>query len=170
MVIAYTEANSLFYLSVSTNENVVIIYKTDSTLSKPVQHGLPVDLTDEKIQSISSAYSARMNSADEFNLLLVGNTGNKTWIADLRNGAVHAERLLAFGTNAYISKGMDGAVIVVLENSNTHGGLLMNNNGENSCLYHKTEILKPLATIPDLVNAVEAPLDTFLAFIADEQD
>jgi hypothetical protein len=58
--------------------------------------------------------------------------------------------------------------MILLENSYNHGGALMNNNGENKCIYHKVESLKKLATLPYLVDALESEVSTLVDFIEDD--
>ena len=55
-----------------------------------------------------------------------------------------------------------------MENSYAHGGILINNNAENTCLYHKIESQKPLATVPHLVDALESSLTNLVDFINDD--
>ena len=57
--------------------------------------------------------------------------------------------------------------LIFMENSYNHGGLLMNNNGENTCLYHESPKLQSLASVPGLINAVGASLADILAYIQD---
>jgi hypothetical protein len=77
-------------------------------------------------------------------------------------------KTLTFGTNAQIAEHTEGRIVITLENSYDHGGLLMNNNGENTCIYHQVEILKPLSHLRGLVDAIDAPLDHLLLFLEED--
>ena len=96
----------------------------------------------------------RNDKGDDYYQFILGDAGDKTWIAEVREGQEHSEKVLTFGTNSRIPRNRDNSILILLENSYTHGGILMNNNGENTCLYHTFDTLKPLATIPHLVNGI----------------
>jgi hypothetical protein len=60
--------------------------------------------------------------------LIFGTDVNKTWIAQIINSQEHKIKDIAFGTDARIIEKDNGNIIILLENSYVHGGLLINNN------------------------------------------
>lgn len=72
-------------------------------------------------------------------------------MAQIRYGNIHKQKMLTFGTNANIIDN-DGTVLISLENSYSHSGILLNNNAENKCMLHKKEASARLARLPNLVN------------------
>jgi hypothetical protein len=118
----------LYFLSLSANRDIAVTFKTDAAFSKPVQYELPVFLSYSRIQTITSVLFTTALGSNELVQLMVGNEGDQTWIAQIKESSVHAEKILTFGVNARLVSEGNG-LLILLENSYTHGGMLMNNNG-----------------------------------------
>lgn len=103
--------------------------------------------------------------------IITGDDSEKTWIARIENSQEHQLKTLTFGVNSQISRLHSNGLIITLENSYNHGGLLMNNNGENACIYHQIPKLKPLSHLRGLVNGLHASLPNLIRFLdSDSED
>lgn len=81
-----------------------------------------------KVQTITKMQISQ-NSEGNIVQLLLGNDGKKTWISQIRDSSVHSETTLSFGVNARVLESPHKELMIFMEDSYTHGGLLMNNNG-----------------------------------------
>ena len=103
-------------------------------------------------------------------MLIIGNNVNKTWVAQIKNSEEHSVKDIVFGTNAKIISQGNSSFVLIVQNSYSHGGLLINNNAQNTCIYHKINDLKPLATVPHLLNLLQGKISDLVSFINDESE
>jgi len=118
--------NQFYYMTLSSNPSVFLTYSCSGDLDNKSQYKLPVLMPASQIQSISSMHFHKSQS--DIVQLITGNDNKKTWIAQIKESQVHSETTLTFGVNSRIVANRQ-RVIIFLEDSYTHGGLLMNNNG-----------------------------------------
>lgn len=64
---------------------------------------------------------------------VLGNDAERTRMTQIKFGNVHKSKILTYGINANIIDKYDGNILISLENSYSHGGVLFNNNAENKC-------------------------------------
>lgn len=117
----------LFYTVLTSNPEAFLTFSCGRDL-KPSQFKLPVLMPSSQIQSITTMHTTRDSSGGIVQLML-GNDGKRTWIAQIRDSEVHSETTLSYGVNARVVELPQEGILILLEDSYTHGGLLMNNNG-----------------------------------------
>lgn len=61
-------------------------------------------------------------------------------------------------------------MLVLLENSYSHSGLLLNNNANNKCMLHKSANLASLASVPNLINVIEGSIEDYMSFFNADDD
>jgi hypothetical protein len=89
-------------------------------------------------------------------------------MAQFKFGNIHKIKILTYGLRANIIDKSDGSLLISLEGSYNHGGLLLNNNAENKCLLHKNPSSEKLAHLSHLVNIIEGSLEDLMAFLNDD--
>ena len=91
-------------------------------------------------------------------------------MAQFKFGNIHKIKTLTYGLRANVIDKADGNLIISLEGSYNHGGLLLNNNAENKCLLHKNANSEKLAHLSHLVNILEGSLGDLMAFLNDDSE
>ncbi len=117
-----------------------------------------------QVDSISAIYFRKGQKIDDDVFFVLGSFDGSTWIIQYKYGDIHREKTLTSGINANIIDKDDGNVLISLEGSYSHGGLLLNNNAENKCSLHKKASSERLSRLPHLVNMIEGSFDDLLAF------
>lgn len=119
----------------------------------------------EQVKQISSFIFQKKGSKAEDLFLIVGSEGTSSWITQVKSLAIYKTTLLTSGTNPRIGLQENGNIVVVLENSYCHSGLLLNNNAENKCVLHESDVLRRFSALPGLVNLMEASIPGMKLFI-----
>lgn len=85
-ITSFASSEDFFFISLSSNPQVLITYRVNASLSAPAQYKLPVFLAETQIQSISSMFLQPGSDANEIDIyLLLGDDREKTWIARIQN-------------------------------------------------------------------------------------
>lgn len=107
-----------------------------------------------QLDSLTSIYFKKAEKLDDDVFLAFGNVEDQTWMVQIKYGNIHKDKILTYGTNANIIDKADGSILISLEGSYSHSGLLLNNNAENKCKLHKNIASERLAHLPHLVNLI----------------
>jgi len=56
----------------------------------------------------------RSEKGDDYFQFLLGDLGNKTWMAEIKESKEHRFKTLTFGTNSRISRNRDNSILVLV--------------------------------------------------------
>lgn len=167
-IISYTSNSLIYYISRTSNYNYFNLYQLTSDLSNVTQYGVSTYMSKAQLDSISSIYFQKGQTTDDDIFLAFGNDEDHTWVSQIKYGNIHKEKTLTYGINANIVDKTDGNVLISLEGSYSHSGILINNNAEYKCGLHKKPASERLAHLPNLVNVIEGTISDLVSFINDD--
>ena len=150
-LISYASEESIYYISRTSNPNYFNLYVLSADLANSTQYGVSTFMNKDQLDKISAIYFKKAEKLEDDVFLVFGYTWDQTWMAQIKYGNIHKQKMLTYGTNANIIDN-DSTFLISLENSYSHSGILLNNNAENKCLLHKKEASTRLARLPYLVN------------------
>jgi hypothetical protein len=167
-IISYASDSLIYYISRTSNFNYFNLYQLTPDLTNATQYGVSTYMSKTQLDSIASIYFKKGESIDDDVFLTFGNDEDRTWIAQIKYGNIHKEKTLTFGINANIIDKSDGNLLISLEGSYSHGGILLNNNAEYKCGLHKKPASERLAHLPNLVNVIEGTMSDLMSFLNED--
>ena len=149
---SYTDPEMIYYIARTSSPTYFNLYYMDSSLGNATQYSASTFMNKEVIDSISSIYFKKGTGKDKDIFLVFHDQKEFTIMNQIINGYIHKLKKLTYGTNSRVVDKYDGNILISLENSYSHGGVLFNNNAENKCYLHKVLNSERLAHLPYLVN------------------
>lgn len=126
-LLSYASDESIYYIARTSNPNYFNLYVLTPDLANSTQYGVSTFMNKDQLDKASAIYFKKGVKLDDDVFLVFGYTWDQTWMAQIKYGNIHKQKILTYGTNANIIDS-DDTVLISLENSYSHGGILLNNN------------------------------------------
>jgi hypothetical protein len=169
-IISYASPSMIYYISRTSAASYFNLYQLTTDLTNSTQYGVSNYMEKSQLNSISAIYFKKGDTLDSDVFITLGSSEGSTWIFQYKYGNIHKEKFLTTGVNANIIDKTDGNVLISLEGSYSHSGLLLNNNADNKCALHKKIASERLSHLPHLVNMIEGSFSDLMAFLNEESE
>ena len=152
-------------MSRTSSQDYFNLYVMTPDLSNSTQYGVSQNLPKDQMDTLTAMYFRKgLTLADDV-FLLFRDKNQQTQMIQMKNGDRHKLKTLTFGNRVSLADRDDGSILISLEGSYSHGGILLNNNAQYKCGLHKLKASERLAHLPQLVDVLEAKLENLLQFL-----
>jgi hypothetical protein len=115
-------------MSRTSSQDYFNLYVMSPDLSNATQYGVSQNLPKGEMDSLTAMYFRKGKTVSEDVFLLFRDKNEQTEMIQMKNGDRHKIKTLTYGNRASITDRDDGSILISLEGSYSHGGILLNNN------------------------------------------
>lgn len=99
---SFATEDYIYFISRTSNPTYFNLYFADPTDLVPQPYGVSCNMPSDQMDSITSIYFKKGLKKDDDIFLVFGNNNDRTWVTQIKNGNIHKNKVLTYGTDARV--------------------------------------------------------------------